>query len=321
MAKENKLRLSQLSNDDRDVDELVVEVMNNRFDHRKPLPPEPEWAVKIDGKGVVEKGGSLISVLGLPKTRKSSVMGMIAAAGLSIEKQHGIIETPHINGKILWMDTEMGLYREVPRFHNHVIDMAERRGKQHDDYLLENYHVTNFRPYSHEQRLAMIDRMIVSGVYEDVGAMFLDGVADLMSNTNEAGESKAVLDRLLMWADKLACPLFVALHLNQSASSLKGKGAGFAGNYLANKGSYTIIAETEYDGSPSTIKAGKTRNGKRFKPFKITNIAEGEPSEGRPIFYDEEMDKVLNAFGTDHGDGKDFRGRSSKQKTTNDFDA
>lgn len=320
MGKEKKLLLSDLPNDDRDLDDLVKEVITNRFDHRKPLPPEPEWAVKIDGKGIVEKGGSLIGVLGLPKTRKSSVMGMIAAAGLSPDKIHGIIETPHINGKLMWFDTEMGLYRELPRFHNHVIDMARRRGREHDDYLYENYHVTNFRPYSHEQRLAMIDRILTSGLYENVGAMFLDGVADLMSNTNEAGEAKAVLDRLLMWADKMACPLFVALHLNQSASSNKGKGAGFAGNYLANKGSYTLIAETEFDGAPSVIKAGRTRNGKRFKPFKITNIADGLENEGRPIFYDEEMDILTNAFDNDHGDGVSFTGKRTRSRTTTKFD-
>lgn len=304
------LQLSSLANDDRDLNDLVSEVIANRFDHKKPLPPEPEYAITIDGQGLVERGGSLISVLGLPKTRKSSVVAMIAAAALSPDKKHGIIETPHIDGKVLWFDTEMGLFRELPRFHNHVIDMAGRRGDKHDDYIYENYHVTNLRPYSHEQRLAIIDRMVTHPkLFDNVGMMVLDGLADVMGNTNEGAEAKAVMDRLLMWADRLSCPLFAALHLNQSSGSLKGKGAGFAGNYLANKGSYTLLAETEYDGSPSLIKAGKTRNGQMFKPFKITNIERGQPGAGRPIFYDEEAEMLNDSLTI---------GRT--KKTTNEFE-
>lgn len=292
------LKLSQISHEEKDVDDIVQEVLTNRFDHRKPLPPQPEYAITIGGKGLVEKGGSLIGVYGLPKTRKSSLIGMIAAAALNENKTHGLIETPHVDGEILWFDTEMGLYRELPRFHNHIIDMAGRRGAEHDDYLLKNYHVSNLRPYSHDERLAAIDRIITApNLFDNVGMMVLDGVADVMENTNEAAQAKAVVDRLLMWADKKSCPLFVALHLNQSSSATKPKAAGFAGNYLYNKSSYNIISKTEYEGSPSIIVPGMTRNGKRFNPFMITNIEEGKEGEGRPIFYDPEMDYLE----TEHG--------------------
>ncbi len=284
---DNNLNLSSLDREEVPIEDMVKDVLAKRFNHKRPMPPEPEYAITIGGKGLVESGGSLISCLGLPKTRKSSVAAMIVASALSEDKKHGIIETPHIDGHVLWFDTEMGLHRELPRFHNHVVDMAGRRGDEHDDYLWEHYHVINLRPYSHSERLAIIDNIVMhSDLRDNIGLMVLDGVADLISSTNDLSESKEVMDRILKWSDFLKCPTIVCLHLAHSTK----RGQGFAGNFLANKGSYSIQAEVEYDGSPSLIKAGMTRNGQRFEPFKISNIEYGEPNAGRPIFVDDEAD-------------------------------
>lgn len=283
------LKLTELKHEDKSIEELVKEVISTKFNHLTPLPPEPEYAITIDGKGIVEKGGSLIGIYGLPKTRKSSLVAMVIAAALSEDKTFGKIDAHGVDGNILWFDTEMGLNRELPRFHNHIIDMADRRGEAHDEYLLSRYHVFNLRKYNHIERLSIIDYIVTDKeLSSNVGMMVLDGVADIVGNSNELGEAKEIVDRLLMWADTLNCPLFVALHLTHSTK----KPTGYLGNYLMNKSSYNIVSEVEFDGAPSIIKPMMTRNGNRFEPFLITNVESGKPNSGQPRFYDSDDEAI-----------------------------
>lgn len=284
--------LTPLNQEERDTDDLVKEIISARFDPTAPLPPLPEYSILIGDRGLVELGGALIGVYGRPKTRKSSFIALIVAAALNEQKKHGIIEAPLVTGPIIWFDTEMGLLREFPRFHSHIVGMSGR--DKGDDFLEENYHVYNLRGYSHRERLKVIDRMLMApDLYKQgsLGMIVLDGVADLVASTNELAESKEVVDRLLMWADYHACPIFVALHLTASTSN---KPTGFMGNYIVNKSSYNINAEVEDDGLPSLILPKEVRQGERFESFFISNVPKGELNAGRPIIVDP-VSQGLNA--------------------------
>lgn len=259
-----------------DIDELVKFILENRFDHTKPLPKEPPYLIKIGGRGIA-MAGSLIEVSGMPKTRKSSLMAMIAAAIISKEKNYmGKIES-FIDGKVLWFDTEQSDI-EVSYFQNHIIDMAGLRGKEHEEYAKSIYFAMKLRPYDEDTRLRIVDRVITApDVFKNVGAIFLDGSSDLLLNVNDMDDSKALVTRLTFWADYLGVPLFTGLHTNKDGKSSTGSFGGF----LDKKCSYHIRTEKEFDDGVTYVKSLHARNGQKFNSFMISN----EPN-GRPILVD-----------------------------------
>ena len=50
---------------DIDIKSLAEKVLATRYDHRDPLPPEPDYLIRIDGKGIALPG-SIIGVYGPP---------------------------------------------------------------------------------------------------------------------------------------------------------------------------------------------------------------------------------------------------------------
>jgi hypothetical protein len=283
MKEENKYLSKIEEEDDFNVDTLVTEVINTRYDHREPMPPKPEYLIQIGGKGIALPG-SIIGVYGPPKSRKSSFMGMVAAACLSPEGEFGNI-TSTIKGSILWFDTEQSSI-EVKYFQDNVISMSKA---DDDDYIYERYHCMKLRPYDELERLAIIDRIITApNIYNDVGVIILDGVGDLLYNVNEIEASKKLVTRLTYWADRLQVPLFVALHTNKDGKDATGSLGGF----LNKKSSYTIKCEPEFDGGPTTVKPYHTRNGQNFRPFMISNDEE----TGLPKFFDGENEQIELGF-------------------------
>lgn len=276
--------------DQRELDGLIKEVIATRYDHKAPAPDKPDYLITIDNQGIALPG-SLIGVYGPPKSRKSSFMAMITAACLSKDGRFGNIESK-IKGDILWFDTEQS-ETEVKYFQDNVIKMS---GVEDDDYIYANYYSMKLRPYDELQRLAIIDRMITApDIFENVGLIVLDGVADLMYNVNEIEASKKLVTRLTYWADRLQVPLIVALHTNKDGKDATGSLGGF----LNKKASYTIKCEPEFEGGPSTIKPYYTRNGQNFHPFVIDNDEE----TGMPKYHDP-YSSIGEAFGSQSSHSK-----------------
>lgn len=284
----------------KELDDLVREVFKGRYDHKAPVPDKPEYLITVGGKGIALPA-SLIGVYGPPKSRKSSFMAMIAAACLSPDNKFGHIES-NIKGDILWFDTEQN-ETEVKYFQDNVVKMS---GAKDDDYIYGRYFSMKLRPYDELKRLAIIDRMITApDIFDNVGLIVLDGVADLMYNVNEIETSKKLVTRLTFWADKLQVPLIVALHTNKDGKDATGSLGGF----LNKKASYTIKCEPDYEGGPSTIKPYYTRNGQTFLPFVIDNHEE----TGMPQFYEGE-----SKFGDFSSEA--MMSRSKVDKMVNDVD-
>lgn len=263
----------ELEKEESDINDLVNEVLNNRFVHTAPLPKEPPYLIKIGDKGIAMEG-SLIEISGMPKTRKSSLMAMIAAAILSKERNYMDKIHSFIKGKkVLWFDTEQSDI-EVSYFQNHIIDMAGLRDPEHEEYVKSNYFALKLRPYDEETRLRIVDRIITApDVFNDVGALFLDGSSDLLLNVNDMDDSKALVTRLTYWADYLKVPLFTGLHTNKDGKASTGSFGGF----LDKKCSYHIRVEKEFEDSPSYVKTLHARNGQKFTSFMISNTPEGRP--------------------------------------------
>ncbi len=274
---EKNLSFIEDADADFDVNKLVKEVLANRYDHKATVPPAPDYLISIGGKGIALPG-SIIGVYGPPKSRKSSLMGMIAGACLSKGGTYGNIESK-IDGDILWFDTEQS-DTEVQYFQNNIIKMA---GTKDDDYIYSKYYAMKLRQYDEPQRLAIVDRIITApDVFNNVGLIVLDGIADLIYNVNEIEASKKLVTRLTYWADKLQVPLIVALHTNKDGKDATGSLGGF----LNKKSSYTIKCIPEFDGGPSTVRPYFTRNGQNFQPFMISNQGDDDEFPGMPIFYD-----------------------------------
>ena len=260
-----------------DIDELVNQVFSDRYDHTAPAPPTPDYLFSINGNGIALPG-SLIGIYGPPKSRKSSLMAMFAAAALADNKRYGSI-TSTMKGSVLWIDTEQSA-TEVKYFQDNLIRMS---GVTDDDFIREHHFCLKLRPFDEMQRLAIIDRIVTApNVIEDIGVIFLDGIADLMYNVNDIEMSKKLVTRITYWADKLQVPVFVALHTNKDGKDATGSLGGFANK----KASYTIKTEPTYDDpkvqGPSIVYPYYTRNGQNFRPFKINNYGDNHEFPGMP---------------------------------------
>ena len=260
------------------VNVLLKKIKETQYDFTKPVPEKPEFNIFIDNKGI-SLPGSLISVYGLPKSRKSIFLAMIVSSMLSKEQKfgEGFINSTINNGQIIWFDTEQSEI-ELKYFQDNVIKMAGLT-KKDASYIKKRYKVFNLRPFDEIDRLVMIDEILMSGEYKNIKSVIIDGIADLMYNVNDLEMSKKLVTRLLYWADTLQIPIFTALHTNKDGVDATGSLGGF----LNKKASYTVKVSKNFGEGPSRIEPYYIRTGEFFKPFTISN-----DEDGLPVLYDEE---------------------------------
>ncbi len=271
-----------------EIYEKAMLAIENRFDPTQPMPEEPEWKFFIhDGEDEYGMGlkGSIIELYGMSKTRKSTLMAMFAAAILSNEKRVENISTT-IDGPVIWIDTEQG-EDEFAYFQHMVFRLAKkRRNKQSNRYF-----AINLRPFSEEERLMILDLLILK--FTKLGALFIDGIADLSANSNEIQSTKQLVTQVTQWADKHGCPVFTAIHSNKDGKT----STGTLGGYLDKKASVVINTEINSDEGPTTVVCKMVRRGKRFPAFQFMH----SPDTGLPEIID-----TKNIFGDGtFGEGED----------------
>ncbi len=107
-----------------------------------------------------------------------------------------------------------------------------------------NYHAFKMRHLNPEQRVAFIDFLLESGKIKDVKLVFIDGVADLIEDTNDLVMSNYIAGKLLNWTDKYKIHVCIIIH-NAYGST---KPTGHLGSTVVKK------AETVFQLKPSEDK-------------------------------------------------------------------
>lgn len=247
--------------------DIWKEVKKERFNFNDPLPEKPSYLLEIfDGEESYGIGlpGSVIEFSGKPKARKSSLMAAFAASCISPSKTALNIRSK-IEGNILWIDTEQSKL-EFSYFQRMVIKMAGL--KEHPS----NYWAFNIRKYDDVTRFEIVEHAIMN--MPDLGLVVIDGIADLSLDENEQNSTKALVSRLMAWADLRECPILVAIHTNKDGK----ESTGHLGGYLDKRCSYHIRVEKKSEESPSLVYPKLSRMGDKFPKFYFTHELGGLPN-------------------------------------------
>lgn len=141
------------------------------------------------------------------------------------------------NYTILDFDTEQGKYYAQRTFRR-VLDIS---GEQYDDYFC---YAT--RQITSRQRLEMVDYCLKNQttLYKNpVKLVSIDGIADLVENTNDIVMSKEASDYVMRWTYDYNLHITTVIH----KSGLTGKPLGHLGTYILKKAESVIDLEINED--------------------------------------------------------------------------
>lgn len=141
------------------------------------------------------------------------------------------------NYTILDFDTEQGKYYAQRTFRR-VLDIS---GEQYDDYFC---YAT--RQITSRQRLEMVDYCLKNQttLYKNpVKLVSIDGIADLVENTNDIVMSKEASDYVMRWTYDYNLHITTVIH----KSGLTGKPLGHLGTYILKKAESVIDLEINDD--------------------------------------------------------------------------
>lgn len=156
---------------------------------------------------------------------------------------------------ILDFDTEQGKYYTQRNF---------RRVQEISGGNYEHYYGYATRHVSSQDRLQMIDYCLKnqSELYKvPVKLVAIDGIADLVENTNDLVMSKEASDYILKWTYEYNIHITTIIH----KSGLTGKPLGHLGTYVLKKAESVINLEVEEDGSVKVT--NPYSRGYRFDEF------------------------------------------------------
>jgi hypothetical protein len=136
-------------------------------------------------------------------------------------------------------DTEMGKYYTQRAFRR-VQDMT---GAKYD-----NYKGFATRHKSSQERLFMIDTLLKnqkSFFTNEIKLLSIDGIADLVENTNDILMSKEASDYVMRWTHEYNLHITTIIH----KSALTGKPLGHLGTYVLKKAETVINLEVDESGN------------------------------------------------------------------------
>lgn len=187
--------------------------------------------------------GNISNIQGAAKSAKSSVMGAAIAAVLrnllgkpeSLAETLGFSSLLPANGEkvckhILHFDTEQSPYHH----HKLCMDVMARASVTHEEYDKIPFHSYSLVATDHPLRRKMIEQLVAEfqGEEQSLACLFLDGVADIISDPNNAEESFDVVDWLHRLSAKHQCAVITILHENPGDA---GKARGHLGSQIIRK--------------------------------------------------------------------------------------
>lgn len=156
---------------------------------------------------------------------------------------------------ILDFDTEQGKYYAQRTFRR-VLDIS--------GYQYENYHCYATRQLTSKQRLELIDYCLKNQntLYkEPVKLVSIDGIADLVENTNDIVMSKEASDYIMRWTYEYNLHVTTIIH----KSGTTGKPLGHLGTYILKKAESVINLDINEDKTISV--SNPYSRGYSFDPF------------------------------------------------------
>ena len=224
----------------------------------------PLAVVKIKG---VRTGtsGDLSLIFGGAKSRKTSLAIMMAKELLAYTADDGreerVVTSDIPSPTVAYFDTEQSHYHSA-RMRNRITEGLPASQKGNLAYM-------RLREENNKGRLFQIVEHILEN---KPNAAFIDGVADLVTDTNNNTESSQMLSLLMELAEKTGTHIIAILH--NTESNVK-KGRGHLGSEYERKAETVYMVEKAKDmDSASVVTAQHTRNAP-FESFHISHTSDG----------------------------------------------
>ena len=183
-----------------------------------------------------------------PKTKKSFFISLLASAYLNKNNFTGNIKGHRNNNDILHVDTEQGRWHAQKMF-KRTLDMSGLKNA-------DNYHTFALRILNYKERIKFID-FCLQHQYEKISFVFIDGIADLVSDVNNLEECNACIQKLMEWSAKYNCHIMTVIHSNFGSD----KPTGHLGSLLEKKVESQIQLEANtVNEEMVTVKCKRSRN-------------------------------------------------------------
>lgn len=225
--------------------------------------------------------GEMSAIVAQSKTKKSYNKSLIEAAcfgGKTDSYTNHILANTNNKGWIISVDTEQGKFYA----HNTFKRPEKIAGHRHPKYK-----PITLRGRSIDERLKLIDWLVFDSEYAgDIDLLFIDGIADLVYNTNNIEEGVMIGEKLLKWTS--VGDLHASVIIHKTGNSDKAR--GHTGTAVQIKCESIIIMDSLTDEQGKFIKnkqgypernTVKIRNGmsrgKNFEDFYLRIDEDGLP--------------------------------------------
>ncbi|MBP9993280.1 MAG: AAA family ATPase [Bacteroidales bacterium] len=219
---------------------------------------QPEPLLMCGGTRALSRE-NLCIITGKPKVCKSTFLSAAMAAGLSARNILNMSSPRH--RKIILADTEQAPYHLKSQC-DRVFRLAEIRQE-----LSDNFTVLALRPFTPQERYSFVMDAIEE-IRPDIVA--IDGVSDLLCDSNDLKESENLVSELLAASSKYDLGVISILHTTPGQSKLRGH----LGSCLERKAESVVLLEKE--GRGICVKPKECRN-RAFTEFRFTLNDEGDP--------------------------------------------
>jgi len=195
--------------------------------------------------------GDFSLTIGKAKSRKTFLNSLLIAVLVSNNSIEGIKSClPEDKRNVLFFDTEQGAYHA----HKAARRVYQILGIKNSPY----FKAYGLRKYSVKERVAIIEYTIYST--PNVGAVFIDGIRDLVTSINDEEQATKITSKLMKWSDVLNIHINCTLHMNKNDSNARGH----LGTELLNK-------------SLVTIAVTKNKTASEYSEVVVTESREKEP--------------------------------------------
>lgn len=254
-------------------DELFKECFVDLDAPVKPLDVLVYMGLDTQGRRVPSITRGEISCIYAPsKAKKSFNKSLVEAAfigGDTIKYSNLIYGNRRTDGYVISIDTEQGEFYAANAFRR-----VERMvGNRYPKFL-----PFQMRKQSVKDRIRFIDNLICNSKYSgDIDIITIDGLADLVTNTNDIETSAELAEKLLQWS-ALGLHICFILHKNPNSQKARGHIGSVTTIKCETMISMDRLIDENGEGEKNTVKISCSHSrGIGFEDFYLTVNKEGLP--------------------------------------------
>lgn len=224
--------------------------------------PEPIPVISRYGS-IIASEGNISAVVGAAKSKKTFLCTALVGSLLRNSKE-GLFGIKHKDIKVLWVDTEQSA-SHVQR----VVKRIYRLAEWDEEMNYESLRTLTLREVEPKERA---EKMVDAIKLFKPKLIVVDGISDLMYNSNCIEESDAVVGQLMTLSTEYNCHIMCVLHTNPNSD----KARGHIGSTLQRKAETMIFVHKV--GECSVVEPQFCRN-EEFTPFAFHITEEGMPEQ------------------------------------------